>query len=83
MPCQLVSKCWGSRLGKVPRQANHFDNYRKEAERLLLWSTIQMEKPLSSLTHDDWLIYQAFRCRLMKQPRYCYLIANRTWETST
>ena len=27
-----------------------FDNYRKEAERLLLWSTIQLSKPLSSLT---------------------------------
>lgn len=37
-----------------------FDNYRKEAERLLLWSTIQHNKPLSSLTHEDWLIYQRF-----------------------
>ena len=24
-----------------------FDNYRKEAERLLLWSVVQMGKPLS------------------------------------
>jgi len=37
-----------------------FDNYRKEAERLLLWSTIQRGKPLSSLTHEDWLAYQHF-----------------------
>jgi integrase/recombinase XerD len=37
-----------------------FDNYRKEAERLLLWSTIQLGKPLSSLTHEDWLVYQRF-----------------------
>lgn len=37
-----------------------FDNYRKEAERLLLWSTIQLGKPLSSLTHEDWLVYQLF-----------------------
>lgn len=37
-----------------------FDNYRKEAERLLLWSTLQLGKPLSSLTHEDWLLYQMF-----------------------
>lgn len=37
-----------------------FDNYRKEAERLLLWSTIQLGKSLSSLTHEDLLIYQQF-----------------------
>jgi integrase/recombinase XerD len=37
-----------------------FDNYRKEAERLLLWSTLQLGKPVSSLTHEDWLVYQAF-----------------------
>ena len=27
--------------------------YRKEAERLLLWSLIEKQKPLSSLTRDD------------------------------
>ena len=37
-----------------------FDNYRKEAERLLLWSVLQMGKPLSSLTHEDLLAYQHF-----------------------
>ncbi len=37
-----------------------FDNYRKEAERLILWSTIQLGKPLSSLTHEDRLVYQRF-----------------------
>lgn len=37
-----------------------FDNYRKEAERLLLWSTVQLGKPLSSLTHEDCLVYQHF-----------------------
>lgn len=37
-----------------------FDNYRKEAERILLWSTIQLGKPLSSITHEDWLQYQLF-----------------------
>ncbi|GJH28815.1 tyrosine-type recombinase/integrase [Caballeronia novacaledonica] len=37
-----------------------FENYRKEAERLLLWSVVEMGKPLSSLTHEDCLRYQHF-----------------------
>src|SRR5271154_2371377 len=37
-----------------------FENYRKEAERLLLWSIVQLGKPLSSLTHQDLLAYQHF-----------------------
>jgi integrase/recombinase XerD len=37
-----------------------FDNYRKEAERLLLWSIVELAKPLSSLTHEDLLVYQHF-----------------------
>lgn len=37
-----------------------FDSYRKESERLLLWSTIELGKPLSSLTHEDLVVYQRF-----------------------
>ncbi len=37
-----------------------FENYRKEAERLLLWAIVQLGKPLSSLTHEDLLAYQRF-----------------------
>jgi hypothetical protein len=29
-------------------------------KRLLLWSVLQMGKPLSSLTHEDLLLYQHF-----------------------
>lgn len=36
------------------------DSYRKEAERLLLWAVNERGKPLSSLTHEDLLIYQRF-----------------------
>ena len=36
------------------------ENYRKKAERLLLWSIVQLGKPLSSLTHEDLLVYQHF-----------------------
>ncbi len=37
-----------------------FQNYRKEAERLLLWAIVELHKPLSSLTHEDLLCYQRF-----------------------
>lgn len=37
-----------------------FDNYRKEAERLFLWAVFQLGKPVSSLTHEDFLVYQGF-----------------------
>lgn len=50
-------KAWLSRF--LDTQTT-FDNYRKEAERLLLWSTIQLNKPVSSLTHEDLLMYQHF-----------------------
>lgn len=34
--------------------------YRKEAERVLLWSVVQLGKPLSSLTTEDAIAYRAF-----------------------
>ena len=37
-----------------------FENYRKEAERLVLWAIFQHGKALSSLTHEDFLVYQRF-----------------------
>ncbi|WP_298150888.1 tyrosine-type recombinase/integrase [Flavobacterium sp.] len=36
------------------------DSYRRESERLCLWSIICREKPVSSLTHDDMVSYQSF-----------------------
>jgi site-specific recombinase XerD len=37
-----------------------FDSYRKESERLLLWAVAQLAKPLSSLTHEDLLMFRVF-----------------------
>ena len=37
-----------------------FNNYRKEAERLYLWAVFQLKKPISSLTHEDLLLYKHF-----------------------
>ncbi len=39
---------------------NTLANCRREAERLLLWSLSERRKPLSSLTHEDLLVYQRF-----------------------
>ena len=36
------------------------DNYRKEAERFLLWCVLQHRRALSDLTHEDILLYQLF-----------------------
>lgn len=50
-------KAWLARVTDTPTT---FASYRKEAERLLLWSVIELGKPLSSLTHEDLLVYQRF-----------------------
>ncbi|TDA48899.1 tyrosine-type recombinase/integrase [Burkholderia pyrrocinia] len=47
-------------LGNFINTKTTFDNYRKEAERLLLWAVVQLGKPLSSLTHEDLLLFKAF-----------------------
>ncbi|AGG89207.1 MAG: site-specific integrase [Castellaniella sp.] len=39
-----------------------FRSYRKEAERLLLWATQIRGKPVSSLTREDVIAYEAFLC---------------------
>lgn len=46
-------------------------SYRKEAERLLLWSLIEKQKPLSSLTRDDLRDYQHFLTDPRPQSRWC------------
>jgi integrase/recombinase XerD len=63
-------KVW---LARFLDKQTTFDTYRKEAERLLLWSTLQLGKPLSSMTHEDWLLYQAFL--LDPQPRQRWVAA--------
>ena len=50
-------KAWLARF--VETKAT-FDTYRKESERLLLWSTTELRKPFSSLTHEDLFVYRRF-----------------------
>lgn len=50
-------KAW---LARFVDTKTTFESYRKEAERLLLWCIVELQKPLSSLTHEDLLVYQRF-----------------------
>jgi site-specific recombinase XerD len=45
--------------------------YRKESERLLLWSLIEKQKALSSLNRDDLRDYQNFLSTLEPRDRWC------------
>lgn len=56
-----------------------FTSYRKEAERLLLWSVIELGKPLSSLTHEDLLVYQRFLTNPQPAERWV-MKAGRKWS---
>lgn len=48
---------WLARYADTPAT---LASYRKEAERLLLWCTLQHGVALSDLTHEDLLVYQRF-----------------------
>ncbi|MDR6496483.1 hypothetical protein ACTJLC_29995 [Paraburkholderia sp. 22099] len=47
-------------LARVADKKTTFENYRKEAERPLLCAIVQLGKPLSSLTHEDPLMFRQF-----------------------
>lgn len=50
----------GAWLAQFTDRAATLANYRKEAERLMLWATLERGKPLSSLTHEDFVAYRVF-----------------------
>jgi len=47
-------------LARYVDSPNTLANARREAERLVLWARTERGKPLSSLTHEDLLIYRRF-----------------------
>ena len=61
-------QCWLAEFDKSPQTQR---SYRKEAERLLLWSLIEKQKPLSSLTRDDLRDYQQFLSAPQPPSRWC------------
>jgi hypothetical protein len=50
-------QCWLAEFEDSPQT---YRNYRKEAERLLLWSIKQRHKPISDLLREDFQAFQAF-----------------------
>lgn len=54
---QQAVLAWLARFADSP---NTLANARREAERLLLWALVERSKPLSSLAHEDLLIYRRF-----------------------
>jgi site-specific recombinase XerD len=46
--------------GRFRDKKNTFESYRREGERLLLWSIKTLGKPLSSLSHEDFQHYEEF-----------------------
>lgn len=69
-------KAWLARFADTPTT---FTSYRKEAERLLLWSVSELGKPLSSLTHEDLLVYQRFLADPQPADRWI-MKAGRKWS---
>lgn len=69
-------KAW---LARFADTQTTFTSYRKEAERLLLWSVIELGKPLSSLTHEDLLVYQRFLGDPQPSERWV-MKASRKWS---
>ncbi|MGT2509182.1 hypothetical protein [Cupriavidus basilensis] len=53
---------WLARYTDTPTT---LQTYRREVERLLLWAVLQHGRPLSSLTHEDLLLYK----RLLADPQ--------------
>lgn len=69
-------KAW---LARFADTRTTFDSYRKEAERLLLWSVTELGKPLSALTHEDLLVYQRFLGDPQPVERWI-MAAGRKWS---
>ncbi len=61
-------QCWLAEFERSPQTQRA---YRKEAERLLLWSLIEKKKPFSSLTRDDLRDYQQFLLNPQPATHWC------------
>lgn len=58
-------------LAEYQGSPHTFRNYRKEVERLLLWSVMELGKPLSSLVREDIARYQAFLADPQPREQWC------------
>lgn len=68
-------QCWLNEFYDSPQTLR---NYRKEAERLLLWSINQRQKALSDLSREDFQQYQEFLANPQPSNIWCGPRAERT-----
>lgn len=68
-------QCWLNEFYDSPQTLR---NYRKEAERLLLWTINQRRKALSDLTREDFQLYQEFLVNPQPSTIWCGPRAERT-----
>jgi site-specific recombinase XerD len=68
-------QCWLNEFHDSPQT---FRNYRKEAERLLLWSIKQHGKAISDLGREDFQKYQEFLADPQPNTIWCGPTAKRT-----
>lgn len=68
-------QCWLNEFYDSPQTLR---NYRKEAERLLLWSINQRRKALSDLSREDFQLYQEFLVDPQPSSIWCGPRAERT-----
>ena len=54
--------------------------YRTEAERFMLWATLQKRKALSSLTHEDCIEYRDFLADPQPRSRWCGPRSRPRWS---
>jgi len=54
--------------------------YRSQAERLILWATLERGKPLSSLTHEDCEAYRRFLADPQPRTTWCGPRARERWS---
>ncbi len=73
--CQLAAsddleavQAWLAEFQESPQTLR---NYRKEAERLLLWALMERGKPLSSLTREDCILYEQFLADPQPRAKWC------------
>ena len=70
-------KLWLSRYASSP---NTFRVYRREVERLLLWSILEARKPLSSWRLEDCVAYQRFLADPFKSSRWASAQRAERWS---
>lgn len=74
-PCHIEAtndwsaiQCW---LREFEGSEQTWRSYRKEAERLLLWSLTRLNKPISSMTREDFQAYQQFLANPQPTDYWC------------